>query len=78
MKAMETKYYLLGLRPVYFDKTEDGSITNPQAFNRKTKKFEYDYDCWINIIFGKYDDLRELSKDEFWEYVESLKNENGN
>lgn len=74
---METKYYILGSLPVYFDKREDGSITNQKALNWKTNEFEYDYDCWIDIIFGKYDELREVSKDEFWEYVESLKNKKG-
>lgn len=72
---METKYYVVGLRPVIWEKRKDYDTF--LAFQWETGEFKQDMQYNEAIYFDASGDVEEYSKKEFDQYVKKLKKERG-
>jgi hypothetical protein len=71
------KYFIVGARPVFFEKNINGTVSNSFMLDWNTGKFVKDEEYWLKIIFGRIDEIEEVSKVEFDIYVNKLKRERG-
>ena len=76
---MDTKmqYFIVGIRPVYMERRNDGMVLKSFKYNWSNGEFEKDDEYWTRIIFGRIDEIDEVSEKEFWKYVEDRRKKDG-
>lgn len=74
---METKYYVVGERPVKSVREKDGSF-GIYAFNWETGVFDLNLNYLERIVFGDESaETEEVNEEYFETYVQKLKSERG-
>ncbi|MCA6364925.1 MAG: hypothetical protein IM638_17975 [Bacteroidetes bacterium] len=68
---MTQHFYIYGERPVIVKKTDNSIHT--YAFNWESGEFELNIDYVLKIYFNQYAEMQEISEEEFWKFVESLR-----
>lgn len=75
MSIKNEKYCIVGLRPVKALKNPDGGL-GIYAYNWDTKDFDRHPEYLSVIYFGSQDDVEEVTKEEFDQYVKTLQEKN--
>ena len=73
----KTEYFIVGIRPVYMERKSDGMVLKSLKFSWDNGEFVKDDEYWSRIIFGRIDEIDEVSEKEFWKYVEELRKKKG-
>ena len=73
---METKYFKVGLRPVYYEEKNNESFVF--VFDWENGSFKDNFSYYKKIFSGpNMDETEEISESEFNTYVKKLKKERG-
>lgn len=77
---MDTRihYFIVGIRPVYLERRSDGMVLKSFKFNWDNGEFMRDDEGYASrIIFGRIDEIDEVSEKEFRDKVHELRKQKG-